>query len=971
MKNWLRIFLILGCFIGLTSLLHINAQNRASVIQTAALHDQNGQAVHSITSHQPGALQLALTVVLPAGETVMTLVDQDNASFSPGKITDIKPAQGITAAVDQQQQLVLTNDQDQSQTVELVVPVKVADPLLTAKLELELQVVDTTETFKLPKVAVTADDTNESTEESATTNDSNSNNNSNNSNSQSNSNAQSSSQTTVNQRSQSTKQRSRSTRSQASVASSSQSGTTDDEADAKAAPTTKISRTAAVTDPRDGLTETPIDIHRGQIQIGSWSSELEVGGPLLSDKKAKVTGPKQTNANDNTYWNNSYGDQYYYSYQQADQAKAYAVVFDQTPAEEDTIVVYYKNVGAYTTSAAIDKPDQTMGAILTISNIKYNQNVPAGTNGKDRYIDFSNNFYSGIVYNGIESFDLDVTFTNADGTSALNFLAPDEDKDHSSYFTFGSLNGNTTGEHEWAGTRSKTLKGKLAVDSLVKDHDNGWYEGIGIGVWEQGQPYNGDNEWGDFLGSTNYERGAVSFPMIGTTQEFKLKSESGFTWQSFSSGYVVPLEPLAPEKTVHRTDAFGVENNELHKAVIDRDSDDMDSFYYTIYQPTYSIPDESIAKPDRITLTDQLPAGMTVDAEDIVLRNTDGKPIQFEDGEDKDKYKGKVTVTADGLVTYELSDKEIETLTFDGRPFAFQMKVTFDSDFVGTFKNQATVKFDSGTNYTWENDTNEVVTHFERTPIDLTLKKMGDLPWDPNANVPLGKVTFTIVDSTGGIRIEKTTNQDGEFVLSDLDRSQTYTISEEVPAGYTARDPFTLAYNAANKRWEVTGDAAQVSISDDAQKQVITVTNEVERGNYLFEKIDGTTQKSLAGAEFIIKNADGQYLTFDASGQLTGVVDQRDRATQLTGNAAGAFAVTGLPHGQYQLIETKAPDGYTIGDPHDFTISDQEPNKPDQIENVPYSLPVTGGQGIVWFIVLGLILTLSSLAIWRTHPRGG
>lgn len=956
MKNWLRIFLLLGCLIGLTPLLHINAQKRASVIETAILHHRGGQAVQTLASHQPGDLQLALTVALPAGETAITLKDQTHADLVPGKVTDLKPAQAVTAEVDRDRHLIFKNDQDQPQTVNVVVPLKVTDPLLIAKLQLELQVVDTAETFKLPKVTVTAED---ATEESATTGSQHNNSSSYN---QSQSSSQVSSQTTVSQRSQSTQQRSRSTRSQqATTSRQSATAATDDEAEAQATPQTKISRGTPAANPSDNLTGKPIDIHRGQIQIGSWSSELALGGTLLEgdNPKAEQVGPKQAHADGNTYWNNSYGDQYYYSYQQDKAAKAYAVVFTEKPAKTDTIEIFYRNVGAYTTSTTLEKPDQQMGALVTISNIVYNSGTPAGD---DRYIDFSNNFYSGIVYNGIESFDLDITFTTADGTQALNFLAPTNGKEHSSYFTFGSLNGNEPGEHEWAGTRSG-LPGKRSVESLVQDHNNGWYEGIGVGVWEAGQPYTGDNQWGDFLGSTNYERGAVSFPLEGTIHQFMLKSESGFTWQSFSSGYVVPLEPEAPQKTVHRTDDFGVSHNNLDKVTIDRDRENMNSFYYTIYQPTYSIPDESIAKPDKIILTDQLPTGMTVKAADIQLRNTDGQPISVEN-------RGQVTITPDGHVTYELSNKEIETLTFDGKPFAFQMKVTFDDQFIGTFENQATVTFDSGENYTWKKDTNEVVTHFVRDPMALTLKKLGDLPWDAAANVPLNNVAFTF-KGADGLAFTQTTDQQGELVLSDLDRNQTYTVTEEVPAGYAARDSFTLAYNAADKRWEITGNADQVNLTNDASSQVITVTNQLKRGDYCFQKIDGTTHKNLAGAEFIIQNADGQYLTFDGNGQLTGAVDQREQATQLTGDTAGAFKVTGLPHGNYQLIETKAPDGYTLGATHDFTISDQAQTAPDQIKNDPYSLPVTGGQGIIWFIVVGLILTLSSLAIWRTHPRGG
>ena len=112
-----------------------------------------------------------------------------------------------------------------------------------------------------------------------------------------------------------------------------------------------------------------------------------------------------------------------------------------------------------------------------------------------------------------------------------------------------------------------------------------------------------------------------------------LRSELGFTWQSFSTGSIVPLRPEEPSKTVHSTDDFGLEFNDLDGATINRDENDMKSFYYTVYQPTYRIPDESVAKPNKIILTDRLPDGTSLNPEEIVLYNTDGKKIEYEASE--------------------------------------------------------------------------------------------------------------------------------------------------------------------------------------------------------------------------------------------------------------------------------------------------------------------------------------------------
>ena len=869
MKKWLRIILLITCLVGVTSLLGTQAQRHKKIIQSAALHDQSGRVVESLSSHQPQDVKMALTLELPVGDTAITLADQDHAKFVPGEIADLQPTEDITAKVDQQRNLVLNNSQEQVQKVKLLVPIKLTDPLLISNVQLKLLVVDKAQKFKLAQTKVAAD-TDEAAEVDAEENDGklteeatkkeakkvtekatektvdketkktsktatkqaekvSSNDDTN----MVTSNSQSKKKTTVSKR----------------VKKNQTSSSKEDTAAAEkvTAPAAKVSSASDTTDSSHNLTGAPLDIHRGRIQIDSWSDELEISGSLLDDDKATVVGPREKNPWVNTYKGDLYKYQYYYSYQQGENARASAVVFNEEPEADDSFMVYYKNVGAYTTSSESEELDQQMGAIVKVSNIVYSHHIPGGTDGAtkgDRYIDFSNNFYSGTLYNGIKEFYLDITFTDETGQHPLSFPALEGNGDYKSVFTFGSLNGNE-GRHEWAGTRSG-LEGILAKGAMITAYEEGWYMGTGVGVWDQDKPHTGPNQWGDFLGSTNYELGAVSFPMVGETQLFKIRSNDGFTWQSFSSGYVVPLEPSAPQKTVHRTDDFGPSYNNLDGKTINRDTDDLSSFYYTIYQPTYRIPDESIAKPKQIMFKDQLPAGMTV--EKVELRNTNGDVINDD---------VKVTISPDGKLTYALSDMEIEDLTFNGDSFALQMEVKVDDDFVGTLKNQARVKFDSGDPYIWRKRTNEVVTHFERD-------------------------------------------------------------------------------------------------------------------TYHFQKVDGTTDKGLANAEFIVKNAEGKYLTFDDNGLMKGLVDDENQATKLTSDADGNFKMNGLPNGDYQLIETKVPDGYVGSAAHNFTVSDEGQATPDKIENDPeYSLPITGGQGIIWFIIAGLILTLSALAIWRTHPRGG
>lgn len=169
-------------------------------------------------------------------------------------------------------------------------------------------------------------------------------------------------------------------------------------------------------------------------------------------------------------------------------------------------------------------------------------------------------------------------------------------------------------------------------------------------------------------------------------------------------------------------------------------------------------------------------------------------------------------------------------------------------------------------------------------------------------------------------------------------------------------------------------------------------------------KVDGADATVvLEGAEFVLQNAAGSYVTVDANGKVTGWVASQDDASVLTSDATGIFKVIGLDDGTYNLIETKAPEGYNLlADPIEIVIEATTVNNQNytgtpsdaltalQIKvdgtaadgdvdtgiveatienNVGATLPETGGIGTTLFYLFGSLMTAGSALILIVRRR--
>ncbi len=157
-----------------------------------------------------------------------------------------------------------------------------------------------------------------------------------------------------------------------------------------------------------------------------------------------------------------------------------------------------------------------------------------------------------------------------------------------------------------------------------------------------------------------------------------------------------------------------------------------------------------------------------------------------------------------------------------------------------------------------------------------------------------------------------------------------------------------------------------------------------------FVKTEWLSGKRLATAEFVVQK-EHQYLQYVSKGKpvakITGYADTAkydlvwvkdlDQATKLISDSEGEFGVQGLAQDEagqaidYQLIETKAPEGHVIL--KDAVVFHADNGTEDLAQKVVNHskgiLPHTGGKGIVAFIVAGCLLIAFSMFYFKKRKE--
>lgn len=177
---------------------------------------------------------------------------------------------------------------------------------------------------------------------------------------------------------------------------------------------------------------------------------------------------------------------------------------------------------------------------------------------------------------------------------------------------------------------------------------------------------------------------------------------------------------------------------------------------------------------------------------------------------------------------------------------------------------------------------------------------------------------------------------------------------------------------------------AGVTLGDDIENNITLDNNfhdesdkdSVKTWGKSFIKEDADSTDALEGAEFIIKKGK-EYLIQAKDGTVSWTTDQdKNKATKFTSDDDGTFSLKGLAQTDeagelidYELVETKAPEGYVLPNKSLTFNADNGVEKLHVPNKHKGSLPSTGGTGIIAFVAIGVVAVAGAVLYFTKGRR--
>ena len=192
----------------------------------------------------------------------------------------------------------------------------------------------------------------------------------------------------------------------------------------------------------------------------------------------------------------------------------------------------------------------------------------------------------------------------------------------------------------------------------------------------------------------------------------------------------------------------------------------------------------------------------------------------------------------------------------------------------------------------------------------------------------------------------------------------------------------TVGYVGVNSGQETTVGNIKYDVSYGAPTQdtsdmslsTVTITNQAKWQLIKYSSSSEDKTLTLEGAEFELKNNDDNTV-YKGVSDKNGIVNWKIGDTEFTDV---------FPNGTYKLTETAAPTGYMLGASVTFEMEGGVPvNMSGESAVIKdgiltfyyanealYSLPSSGGSGIYWYILGGMLLMMAAVLMVYKQKRG-